>query len=345
LPKSIEHYQQETGRAGRDGLPAECLLLHTGSDAARWRMLAERSAAEGNVEPEVLAAQLTLLSQMQKLASRVACRHRALSEYFGQSYEADSCGACDVCLGELVPLADAPVTAQKILSAVARTREAFGAGHVIDVLRGRSSEKVVARGHDRLPTFGALSDVSAQRLGSFIEQLIEAGDLVRSGGEYPVLQLTPGSWQLLRGEREAVLVEAAGSAAKAPRGRGRKRGASVAETLAEPERVLFEVLRALRRDIADELGVPPYIVFGDVTLEELARVRPSSEGRLLSIRGIGEKKRAAFGERFIAAIGAHCREHGLRFDAAGPRAATGPGDRISRSGIASTLAGHGGSHE
>jgi ATP-dependent DNA helicase RecQ len=321
------------------------LLLHTGSDAARWRMLAERSAAEGDVEPEVLGAQLTLLSQMQKLASRVACRHRALSEYFGQSYEADSCGACDVCLGELVPLADAPVTAQKILSAVARTREAFGAGHVIDVLRGRSSEKVVARGHDRLPTFGALSDVSAQRLGSFIEQLIEAGDLVRSAGEYPVIQLTPGSWELLRGDREAVLVEAAGSAAKPPRGRGRKRGASVAATLAEPERVLFEVLRALRRDIADELGVPPYIVFGDVTLEELARVRPSSEGRLLSIRGIGEKKRAAFGERFIAAIGAHCREHGLRFDAAGPRAATGPGDRLSRSGIASTLAGHGGSHE
>jgi ATP-dependent DNA helicase RecQ len=326
LPKSIEHYQQETGRAGRDGLPAECLLLHSGSDAARWRMLAERSANEGDVEPEVLAAQLALLSQMQKLASRVACRHRALSEYFGQKYEAESCGACDVCLGELVPLADAQVTAQKILSAVARTRESFGAGYVIDVLRGRSTEKVVSRGHDQLPTFGALPEISAQRLGSFVEQLIEAGDLVRSQGEYPVLQLTPGSWELMRGEREPVLVEAAGSAAKPARGKGRKRSASVAEVLAEPERKLFEVLRALRRDIADELGVPPYIVFGDVTLEELARIRPSSEGRLLAIRGIGEKKRDAFGERFLAAIGAHCREHGLRFDAGGgPPLSSGPG--------------------
>jgi ATP-dependent DNA helicase RecQ len=104
----------------------------------------------------------------------------------------------------------------------------------------------------------------------------------------------------------------------------------VAETLAEPERVLFEVLRTLRRDIADELGVPPYIVFGDVTLEELARVRPSSEARLLAIRGIGEKKRDAFGQRFIAAIGAHCREHGLRFDAGGgPGLSSAPGSFTS----------------
>ncbi len=326
LPKSIEHYQQETGRAGRDGLPAECLLLHAGSDAARWRSLAARSAAEGTAEPEVMAAQMMLLAQMQKLASRVACRHRALSEYFGQAYEKESCGACDVCLGELVPVADAHVTAQKILSAVARTRQAFGAGHVIDVLRGRATERVQARGHDQLPTFGALSDVSAQRLGSFVEQLIEADDLERSDGEYPVLQLTAGSWEVLRDERNAVLVEAVGSAARPARGRRGKRGAAPAAALADPERALFEVLRALRRDIAEELGVPPYIVFGDVTLEELARIRPSSEGRLLAIRGIGEKKRAAFGERFLAAIEAHCREHGLGLDAGARAAPPRPSD-------------------
>ena len=317
LPKSVEQYQQETGRAGRDGLAAECLLLHSAADAALWRSLAERSASEAGVAPEVLAAQLTLLGRMQKLASRVVCRHRAISEYFGQPYEAASCGACDVCLGELVELPDAHVTAQKILSAVARCGQAFGAGHIVDVLRGRATERVVARGHDRIPTFAALAGVSAQRLGSFIDQLIGAGDLARSDGEFPVLVLSPGSNEVLRGRRRAVLVEAAGTSRERPRAGRRARGrAAPAGPLATPERELFEVLRALRRSIASELGVPPYVVFGDVTLEELARVRPSSAARLLEVRGIGERKRDAFGERFCAAIAAHCRERGLPLDAA-----------------------------
>jgi ATP-dependent DNA helicase RecQ len=321
LPKSIEQYQQETGRAGRDGLPAECLLLHSASDAALWRSLAERSADEAGTPPEVLAAQLALLARMQRLASRVECRHRALSEYFGQAYEAASCGACDVCLAELVAVPDAHVTAQKILSVVARCGQAFGAGHVIDVLRGRATQRVVARGHDRLPTFGLLASISAARLGSFVDQLIGAGDLARTDGEFPVLALTAGSREVLRGERQAVLVEAAGTSRERPR---RARGkAAPAGPLATPERELFEALRALRRAIASELGVPPYVVFGDVTLEELARVRPSSRARLLGVRGIGQHKAAAFGERFLAAIAAHCRERGLALDAA-PSTRAGP---------------------
>ena len=317
LPKSVEQYQQETGRAGRDGLAAECLLLHTAADAALWRSLAEKSPAEAGTPPEVLAAQLALLGQMQKLASRVVCRHRALSEYFGQPYEAANCGACDVCLGELVELPDAQVTAQKILSAVARCGQAFGAGHVIDVLRGRATERVVARGHDRIPTFGALAGMSASRLGSFVDQLIGTGDLARTEGEFPVLVLTPGSREVLRGERHAVLVEVAGTSRAGARSGRRARGrAAPGGPLATAEQELFGALRALRRTIAGELRVPPYVVFGDATLEELARVRPSSTARLLGVRGIGQHKCQAFGERFLAAIAAHCREHGLALDAA-----------------------------
>jgi ATP-dependent DNA helicase RecQ len=303
MPKSIEHYQQETGRAGRDGLEAECVLLYSAADAMRWESLVERGAAENDAAPEIIAASRELLNHMRRLCSGVHCRHKKLSEYFGQAYDKANCEACDVCLNEVEGLADATVTAQKILSCVARAGESFGAEHVIDILLGASTERIRRWRHDELSTYNLMKGTDRKTLMNLLYQLIDDGLLERTSDERPVLHLNDASREVLRGNRTVQLLQ--------PKIKVRK--TRYAEKSWEAvDTGLFEALRTLRRKLAEERGVPAYVLFNDATLRDMARVRPGSLEEMLNIRGVGERKLADLGTQFLETISIYCREMRLQ---------------------------------
>jgi ATP-dependent DNA helicase RecQ len=307
MPKSIEHYQQETGRAGRDGLEAECVLLYSAADVLRWESLIEKSAADASARVEVIAAARELLEHMRRFCTGVHCRHRRLSEYFGQEYSKPNCEACDLCLNEVEGLADATVTAQKILSCVARAGERFGAEHIVDVLLGANTERVRRWRHEELSTYGLMKGTNRKTLINMLYQLLDDGLLERTAEERPVLRLNDASRDVLRGKRTVRLLQPKAEVSKTRFDEQSWDGV---------DHGLFESLRALRRQVADERNVPAYVLFSDATLRDMARVRPGSASALLGIRGVGERKLADLGPTFLELIANYCHAQELPLDAA-----------------------------
>ena len=289
LPKNIEGYYQETGRAGRDGLPADALLLYGSQDSGTVRRLIENG---DNAEQKRI--ELHKLNAMIGLAESLACRRRVLLNYFGEPLESD-CGNCDVCLDPPERF-DATDDARKALSCVYRVGQRFGVGHVVDVLRGADNERVRALGHARLSTYGIGREKSEHEWTSLIRQLIHHGYLMQDVGNYSVLKLTEAARPLLRGEK--VLELARPRVREQPR---KKRPRANAESGVYDE-TLFEELRALRKRLADARGVPPYIIFGDTTLVQMARDMPVDDETLLQVVGVGRHKLEQYGAAFLDAI-------------------------------------------
>jgi ATP-dependent DNA helicase RecQ len=291
LPKNVEGYYQETGRAGRDGLPSEALLLYGAGDVMTAKALIEQSENEAQRQIE-----LRKLSAMVEMAEALTCRRRYLLRYFGEEPDTD-CGNCDVCLDPPEQY-DATDDAVKALLCVYQLRQRFGLRHVIDVLRGSESAKLIDWGHHNLSSYGTGKHLSADEWASVLRQLIHRGYLNQDVQSYNALKLTPATRPLLR--------EGARLSLARPRVKVKEAKPSKAATaVADYDRSLFERLRKLRRRLADEHGVPPYVVFGDATLQGMAARRPKSPTELLAIPGVGQAKLERYGALFLREIANH----------------------------------------
>jgi ATP-dependent DNA helicase RecQ len=293
LPASMEAYYQETGRAGRDGKPADAWMAYCLGDVVAVRVLQERS--EGSEEFKRLQGRK--LEALLGFCETVECRRAALLGYFGESYAAP-CGNCDNCL-QPARTWDGSVAAQKALSCAYRTGQRFGAAHLTDVLVGNESPAVLRHRHDRIKTFGVGRDLSAAEWRSVFRQLVAGGLLTANLAEVSGLRLTDRSWPVLKGAQPVRLrkdeppqkTAASGRAPAAASGEG-----------GEPDPELFEALRRTRLGIAKGLGVPPYVVFHDRTLREMAALKPGSRAELLQVSGVGERKAELYGQAFLDAI-------------------------------------------
>ncbi len=307
LPKSIETYYQETGRAGRDDLPSDCVLFYSYGDKAKRDYFLNQ--IEDPAQKRSARQKLDKLIEFCELQS---CRRKHLLEYFGEERAEENCGGCDVCLTPREDF-DATEIAQKILSAVVRTGERFGLSHVSEALRGARTKRVQELGHDKLSVFGVAKGMSQEELRRITGLLIEKGLLVRDGGQYPTLSVSPDGWAFIKRKERLSLPR--------PMKSGLGVGAPDDDKDLDYDRELFEELRTLRKSMADASGIPPYMVFGDRTLHQLAYYFPQSVDSLSRIAGIGSEKLNRYGDRVLSVIRSYAEERGIAERTAPPRRA------------------------
>ncbi len=295
LPKNIESYYQETGRAGRDGEPSHCLLLYGAGDVVKQKHFIEEIA-----DLQERQRTLALLREMERFASVPTCRRRQLLGYFGEKYVEENCGGCDFCAGEF-RVVDATRDAQIVLSAMARSGERFGAVHVCDIVTGANTQRIRQFGHETLKTYGVGKDRPKAHWRAVLEALIFDGIVRIEGDNFAIPKLTPAAWEVMKGKRTFSRQEDT----RAEPGRARRQ---------DMEGVpfhdgLFEHLRTFRKKLADEQAVPPYVVFADKTLKQMAAHMPESQREMMALHGIGAHKFETYGKAFLHAIAEYLAEH------------------------------------